>query len=328
MRSRVQGLLVVLAVCLAPAIASADERAIAQQAFKEGRALMAAGKFAEACPKFAAAAELSPTAGVRLNLADCYVKLGRTASAWAKASEALGIAERTGDTAASTLAHTQMNALEPKLSYVTLVVAKDSAPPGLEVTFDGEKIPAAVWGTAIPVDLGTHTVAASAAGHPPWSTQTTVAADGIKTSVTVVIPGASDAPSPLAPPPPPGDHAAGSGGWSRGAAHAVAIASAGLGVVGLGLGTAFGVDASGKKSDYQQQEVGGRCVSAACATLTQQAYSSATVSTVGFVVGGALVAAGVVLWLTAPASTTETRAVAVVPIAGPGGAGAGVLGRF
>jgi thioredoxin-like negative regulator of GroEL len=66
----------------------ADDRAIAQQVFQEARELMAAGKFVEACPKFAAAAQLSPTAGVRLNLSDCYAALGKVASAWGKADEA------------------------------------------------------------------------------------------------------------------------------------------------------------------------------------------------------------------------------------------------
>jgi hypothetical protein len=170
-------------VALMASSARADDKAIAQQAFREGRELMAAGRVAEACPKFAAAAQLSPTAGVRLNLAACYGKLGRVASGWAKANEALSIAERAGDLAATKLAQEQISALEPRLSYLTVVVQRTSAAPGLEVTLDGEAIPSQVWGTALPVDPGDHEVTARAPGFQPSTTKTTITGDGTRTTV-------------------------------------------------------------------------------------------------------------------------------------------------
>ena len=100
------------------------------------------------------------------------------ASAWAKANEALALAERSGDAAAVTLARDQMSALRPKLSYVTIAVSKETAPPGLEIALDGEKIPEGVWGTALPVDPGDHTVSAKAPDHGPWSTKATVTGPG------------------------------------------------------------------------------------------------------------------------------------------------------
>jgi hypothetical protein len=322
-----------LAVGLVSAPAVADDRAIAQQAFQEGRDLMAAGNYAEACPKFAAAAQLSQTAGVRLNLAECYAKLGKTASAWAKANEALSIADRAGDAAAASVAHQQMSALGPKLCHLTIVVERDTAPPGLEIALDGEKIPAAVWGTALPVDPGPHEVTATAPGHQRASTKATLTGDAAQATVTV--PSLAAALDGSAAPPPATDAVApaaeSSGGWSRSTAHTLALVSGGLGVVGLGIGTAFGLDASSKKSQYQQHEAGGHCIDPQCATISQSALSSATVSTIGFVAGGVLVAAGAVLWLTAPtgpAQDAQGGGIAIVTTAGPQGVHAGISGSF
>ena len=327
----------VLAAVSLASFAKADDRAGAQQAFQEGRDLMAAGRVAEACPKFAAAAELSQTAGVRLNLAECYAKIGKNASAWAKADEALALAERAGDSPAADLARSQMAALRPTLGYLTIAVAKGSVAPGLEVTLDGRKILAALWGTAFPVDRGEHEIAAKAPGHKPWSSKATVTEAGARVSVAVPVL-AAEPPSgaegrataqPLVPPSEPTpDRGISGGGWPRGAAHTLALVSGGLGVVGLGLGTGFGLDASEKKSQYEAQMTGGRCGDQACAATSKNAVNSADASTVAFVVGGALVAAGVVLWIAAPGHDAKEHAVAVTPIAGPQGMGASVSGSW
>jgi hypothetical protein len=309
---------IVLAVGFLPATARADDRAIAQQAFQDGRDLMAAGRFAEACPKFAAAAQLSQTSGVRLNLADCYAKLGKTAMAWAKASEALSLAERGDDWAAAALARDRLAALKPKLSYLTIMVARETAPDDLEVAIDGEKIPGPVWGTPLPVDPGDHEVTATAKGRQPASMTVKIAGPGAPTIVTLpdLAPaGGDERPASI---------------WSRRTARTLALVSGGLGVVGLGIGTAFGVDASAKKSQYTQllSPTTQQCTSQSCANLTDEAFHSATASTVSFIAGGALLAAGVALWLTAPAAKPEATEVAVVPMVGGEGMGACLSGRF
>lgn len=334
MRSLSLPSIVLVAVGLVSRAAMADDRAIAQQAFEEGRALMTAGRVAEACPKFAAAAQLSQTAGVRLNLAECYAKLGKTASAWAKASDALSLAERAGDSAAASLARAQMSALQPRLSYLTIVVAKETAPPGLEIALDAEPVPAPLWGTALPVDPGDHEVTARAPGRQPSSTKASVTGEGVRltVSVPVLLAAAEQSPavqapaSPLAGPSGPAgaDVSAGSSATTM---RALSVVSGGLGIVGLGVGAAFGLDASAKKSGYQQRETGGGC-DAQCVSLSKQAVTAATASTIAFIAGGALVAAGAVLWLTAPRERSEALGVALVPMAGPQGAGAGLSGSF
>jgi len=343
MRSIVRSSLVAVVVSLAASTASADDKAAATKLFKEGRALASAGNFAEACPKFEAAAQLSHTAGVRLNLADCYAKVGKTASAMARVKEALGIAEQAKDKKTIGIAHAQMTVLEPKLSYLTVVVSKDNAAPGLEVTLDGEKMAEGTLGTALPVDQGVHTVAASAPWHRSWSTQTNVSQDGQHATVTVVLPAelppapvaAATTPAPAsvpawataAPPAPAPAEPAAQASWTHNPMRISAVVSAALGVVGLGVGTGFGIETFSKKSDYQQNQVGGRCINAACVSLSQDAVNDATASTVSFVVGGVLVATGAVLWLTS-GHKTEDKAVAIVPLAGPQGMGAGVQGSF
>src|SRR5687768_6154338 len=84
-------------VAFAPRLASAQgDKATAEALFAEGRRLMSSGDFKTACPKFAASQKLDPGLGTSLNLADCYEKSGKTASAWAEFRDAAAAAHRVG----------------------------------------------------------------------------------------------------------------------------------------------------------------------------------------------------------------------------------------
>jgi len=91
--------------------------------------------------------------------------------------------------------------------------------------------------------------------------------------------------------------------------------------VGIGLGTFFGLQASSKWSDAKS-----KCTDYpfSCGTegqdLQSSAKSQATISTVMFVAGGALLATGAVLYFTAPKQQNVALAI------GPGCAF--VQGRF
>jgi hypothetical protein len=86
------------------------------------------------------------------------------------------------------------------------------------------------------------------------------------------------------------------------AQRTVAIGVGAAGVVGVAVGSAFGLIAKSKND--QALEPANCRTSTQCSTsgltLTDDARSAATVSTVAFIAGGAAIATGAVLWFTAP----------------------------
>ncbi|HEY3669100.1 MAG TPA: hypothetical protein VGL19_24045, partial [Polyangiaceae bacterium] len=96
------GICMYISLCclgLAPSVyaeGSAADKAVAEALFNEGVALVAAGSFEMGCSKFEGSQALDPTLGTELRLADCYERLGKTASAWALFKESQGIAHRDG----------------------------------------------------------------------------------------------------------------------------------------------------------------------------------------------------------------------------------------
>lgn len=175
-------LLAIVAAGPAPA-ARAQTTAAAELAFREGRQLMNQGRYQEACPKFAESQRLEPAPGTQLNLADCYEKLGRTATAWETFRAAEAAANEAGQRDFASEARKRAEALQPKLSKLALTAAEPVA--GLEVTLDGNPVTALV-GSALPVDPGDHRVAAAAPSRRGWSRTVTVDKPGA--TVTVEIP--------------------------------------------------------------------------------------------------------------------------------------------
>jgi hypothetical protein len=298
---------------------SGGNRAAAEALFNQGRDLMTAAKFGEACPKFEASQQLDPGLGTMLNLAECYEKLGRTASAWAEYREAIPLARAAGSQARLDLATQRAQALQGRLSTLTIRASAEGADAQLEVRRDGVALQAAELGSPIPVDPGEHVIEAVAPGKHPWSSKVQVAGDAAKVSVEIpklqadsepaVAPAASapvvtTSPATSAP---PSDKPASS------TQRVTGLVLGGAGVVGLGFGTFFGLQASSKWSDAKE-----KCADYpyGCGTdasdLRASARSAGTVSTVAFVAGGALLATGVVLYLTAP-SKKESVALGFGP---------------
>lgn len=176
----------------------AEDQAAARSLFDDARKLAKAGQYADACPKFEEAARLYSSAGILLNLGDCYEKIGRTASAWTEFGESAAAADRANRRDQAKEARRRQTALEPKLARITIVVPHEIA--GLVITRDQTDLTEAAWGSAIPVDLGAHAIRAHAPGREAWETKVDVSSPG--QTVSVEVPELKATPVAEAPPAP------------------------------------------------------------------------------------------------------------------------------
>jgi len=298
-------------------------RASAEALFEEGRRLMAEGKLAEACPKLESSQRLDPGVGTLLNLADCYAKLGRTASAWAAFREAGSAARAQGSAEREAVARERATALEPQLSYLTIVQWKGQS---VTITRNGEPVDPAMLDTPMPVDPGEHTIVAASPGKREWSTKVDVGPNGQRASVTIPI--LPDEPIvQVAGQPSATQSSVDSGGSSSGNTQRwLAVGAGVVGVAGIVIGSVFGVQAGSKWDDAQKCNEDPTCPNAG--SLSDDASSAATISTVGFVVGGLGLAGGLALWLTAPEPESAATASRAGVSIGLGMQGISVSGRL
>jgi hypothetical protein len=335
-RARSGGLIVSLALAAGTLCrqASAADPATATMLFNEGRRLVNAGHYAEACPKFEESERLDPGIGTQFNLADCYQHIDRFASAWALFLDVASSAGGTGQQARESLARKRALALEPKVSKLMIATPRNSA--GLEVRRNGEPVRSMLWNSPVPVDPGSYTLEASAPHKKKWSTVASVGPNGV--TVTVAVPELENDDTAAAVPAPSEAAGAGAPGASEAAPaepakgkleRTIAIGVGGAGVVAIGIGSFFGLRSIAKHSDYESLCHGGSCQPAA-GPLHDQAVSAGNASTVAFIVGGALAAGGVVLWFTAPRATADAPSsrLVVAPAIGSSSAGAVVSGAW
>ncbi len=318
--------LALLAACGSPPAAETPEGAeakaqtggTAEVLFDEGVALVDAGKLAEACQKFAASERLEHAPGTLLNLADCYEKTGQFASAFEAYNKVAVEARDAGKAARAQEARAHADALKPRISKLVIELGPEVAvTPGLSVKRNGAVVERDLWGQSMPVDAGEQKITVSAPGKAPFQQTVTVReAD----SATVTVSALEDPRMP--------------------AQKIGALAAGGVGVAGLVVGSVVGALALSKWGDAVEACNGPAGSPTACATPAQvqdasklgsEANGLATVSTIGFVVGGVGLAAAGILWFTTPrvsAAPREGASWQVVPLAGPGGFGAVVRRSF
>lgn len=341
-RAWVASVLGVALLFVAPAARAGDE-AIAEALFVEAKKLVAKKKFAEACPKFAESNRLDRGAGTLIHLGDCYEKNKQTASAWATYKEAASAAQALGRKDWEKLATTRAAHLEPKLAYVTIKV--EAPVEKLELKKDGAVLSQATWGVALPVDVGSHAIAASAEGYKPFATTVNVAKDGERLDVgvpkleaiarepaptTAPAGGASASTPPKTTPPnaeAPHDERAPSEGSGQ---RTVGFIVGGVGIVGLGVGAITGLMAIGKNNDAKTLcPEAGTCGSREGVDANDSAKTLGLVSTIGFIAGGVFLAGGAALVLTAPSSNEKRVAsLRLGPDVGADRAGLVAIGRF
>jgi hypothetical protein len=299
---------------LPSARAQATDRALAEELFRQGQTLMEAKRYSEACPKFVESQRLDPGTGTLLNLAACHEGEGKLASAWTEYSEVVTLATRDNRPDRVSYAEDRLKAIEPKLSRLTVGVAPESDVPGLVIKLDGAVVGRPALGVAVPVDPGTHTVEASAPGKQPWRATVDISA-GLS-SKSVVVPALADAPRAPAETTtaarPVADQTSDEAGNTQ---RIVAYTLGGAGIVGIGVGSAFGLSAMSKNDESNREGCDGNACTPAAAEIRKDAQSAGTASTVAFAVGGALLAAGVVVFFTAPSSADKPKVGLAV---GPG----------
>jgi hypothetical protein len=334
MRHLVGGVSLSVALACAGSAAAQSGKVAAQALFEEGRKLVADGRFNEACPKFAESEKLDPSASTLLNLASCYEKAGKTATAWETYKEAASVASAGNRQDYVAIAQKRSAALEPSLTKLTVTVG--ALVDGLVVKRDGVEVGRALYGVAIPIDPGAHVIEASAPKKKPWTT--TLDAKDPSASLTVTVPPLEDAPDTTPSPPatvvpPPASTATTPPAStttlpppappSSGSSQAtIGIVVGAVGIVGVGLGTVFALSAKSKYNDSLDACLPSSPNQCSQSGVDQRnsARTSGNIASVAFAVGGVALATGIVLWLTAPSSHGSEQGVAigVVPTLGGG----------
>jgi len=294
--------------------------------FDEGMQLFEQKRYVEACSKFEASLARLPGIGTRGKLAECYEKIGRTASAWALYREVATLAGRAGEKTREIVATERASALEPNLAHVTITL-----PPGLDaaslvVKRNGQTVGESEFGSAVPVDPGDVRVEASAPQRKSWSKRIRVS-DG--NAVRVEVPALETAPG--------GDNrgaspnatgASSSSGWAWQRTTGVVVGGAGL--AALLAGGYFGLSAKSTYNgafDSNCQHSDNTC-NAAGQSDTESAHHKALASTILVGAGAGLVATGAILFFTAPKRVSSERALRIAPQVGAGQAGLLVWGRL
>lgn len=296
----------------------------------EGEALLAAGRVDEACARLTESVKVERTTIGLATLARCHEFQGKTASAFREHLEASLSAERSGDLQRAQSERDLAGRLGPRLAKLRVEI---TAPvPGLVVLRDWITLDASEIGAAIADDPGEHTITARAPGYLVWTSKVKLGAEGGVTTVTIPAlilekrggtKGAPKAASPAAP-------------IVQKPANPVGVAgfvSSAIGVLGLTMGSIFGVMAILDTNELEEDPRlcrDKRCTKLGLA-IVDEIETKAAISTVGFTVGGAALATGVVLLIVAYTGEDDPEPVAAGEFGlapGPGEVGAVITVAF
>jgi hypothetical protein len=285
----------------------------AEKLFREGRAALASGDLIVACSKFEESQKLDASAGTVLNLADCYERSGKHASAllaYREAARQAGLRGRKDwlDTASARAA-----ALEKIVpTMVIRVVAAASSSGDVEVTRDDVKVDPSTYNTNIPVDAGEHVIRATAPGKEAWTTtvkmmkgaREVIEVPALKSSSSSSSPTPTPTPTPTTPTPIVINEADGS------SQRTIGLIGIGVGVAGLLAGGLTGALASSSLDDAKADcpSYPDRCRPAGD-EANGRAETFALVSTISFIAGGVILVGGTVLFLTAKKAPKHRGAI-------------------
>jgi hypothetical protein len=299
----------------------------AERLFREAQKHMAERRFGEACFKFEQVYRKDRQLGTLLNLAYCHKMQGATWQAWLEFKEAELKAIEIKRNDRRDFARQRMAELEKGL-----VRAVVDVPPSVqlfEVLIEDRRVPEAEKGMAFVAEPGPRKVTYRAKGKkqvvelvtfgpttgkgarvqhlavPKMEEQDKEIVEAIATATPQPTP---EPPRPAAAPPAAGAEPSNRGGTQR----TIALILGGVGIAGLAAGSVTGVmtlsndcSSSGKSDN--------RCPTDPVARQNEKdsGQTTGTISDISFAVGGAALAAGVILYLTAPrGSVSTTSAIA------------------
>lgn len=177
-----------------------QSKAAAELLFSEAKQLLDRGETNAACAKFEASMAADAAPGTLLNLAICYERAGRFATAWATYRSAATLSTRRLQTERADFARAQADRLESTLPKLRIVVPAEHRLATLSISVGGKPLPALLWDTAVPMDPAQYSISASAPGHDDWSTIAEVTS-GQESVVVIPLLSATGRPSaaPTAP---------------------------------------------------------------------------------------------------------------------------------
>jgi hypothetical protein len=301
-----------------PANPASPNAAAAEEAFRNGRELAKADRFAEACVQFEKSQRLEPAYGTLLNIAQCSAKIGKLATAAAAYREI--VAKDTNDQRKAT-ATDQLKVITPRIAK--LLVKVDSPPAGVIVELDSKAgLRTISANQPVETDFGDYTIVVRARGHSEFISRVKVNQEAKTTTVeatlvsntAVIQPVSTEPEEPVEPVPP------------RSKRKLFGIGAIATGGTVLVTGVVFGALARNQWSEAKAV-----CGGTVCMTqedfnraddLRDKAGTKATVSTVLVIGGLAIAGAGAVLLITAPRETT------LAPVVSDSGAGVTLSGRF
>ncbi len=340
---RLSPLLLGLFLLSTPALADGPsdfDRNTARTLGQEGHVALDKGDFTTAADRFSRADQLIHAPTFLLGLAEAQVGLGKLVSALESYNRIVreGVPDKAPEPFVRALAAAkkESEALAPRIPYVVIEVR--GAPPGARVTLNDIEVPPAALGVKRAVDPGKHVVRVTAQGFvtaestftigegktqtvtlEPAKVPATTTPKAATATATASVPPPPVTSAPVVPPPP-------DKGSLRPTLGIVGLVAGGA---GLALGAVMGGLALGK-----HDEIAGKCPSGHCLPSDQTAlgpqidtyHTLGLVSTIGFIAGGVLAGAGVVLLVTAPSPKPSSSRVHLQPVVGAGFAG--VKGAF
>jgi hypothetical protein len=330
-------LLAAALVWLAASGAHADDRSAARL-YNEGWQLYKDKQYAEACPLLERSLAASPVIRTRGALALCYEASGKYASAYNTWRAVAEQAAEAGTAEAATLKRA-VEKTEQLVARITRMVFEPAdSPTGLQVWLDGRLLAASELNVPVPVDPGAHTLEAKAPERVDWKSTFEITATGagetrrlpigplapiepvhVDTPATPVVEKPPPPPSPVVEKPPP-----------TSPLKYAAVASASTGLVAVAVGTIYAFRARSKWADAKAHECDGEgvCRNNTGVELVNDAGSKATIATISWVAGVALIGGGAALWFRAPSPGKREPAVTPDVSAGRGGVHISLRGTF